>query len=93
MKTFREYLQIVLNEEDAPPGGPPPGGPPDLGGPPPGGPPMGGPPDAGGIPGAPPMGGAPAGGEPKTKLDVYEVWRDLEEFLGTTTPDQNKKTK
>jgi len=88
MRTFREYLQIVLNEEDAPPpggppdlggGGPPPGGPPDLGG---GGPPPGGPPpDLGGMPGA-----APAGGQPKTKLDVYEVWRDLEDYLKNKLP-------
>jgi len=40
MKTFREYIQYLFKEEDAPP--------PDLGAaPPPGGPPAGGPPDMG----------------------------------------------
>jgi len=89
MKTFREYIQYLFKEEDAPP--------PDLGAaPPPGGPPAGGPPDMGGglPPGGPPpdMGGgaAPAGGAPKTKMDVYEVWKDLSDYIKEKFPQLQK---
>jgi hypothetical protein len=85
MKSFKEYIQYIFNEEDAPPP------PPDAGGAPPGGPPLGGPPDMGGGP-PPDMGaGLPGGAAPKTKMDVYEVWADLAEYLKEKFP-QTKST-
>ena len=93
MKTFREFIEFLYKEEDAPPppdaggGAPPP--PPDAGGG------MGGPPpDMGGGGPPPDMGGAPPGGAPvNTKMDVYEVWKDLSDYLKTKYPLETKKQK
>jgi hypothetical protein len=79
MKSFKEYIQYIFNEEDAPPPAP------DAGGPPPGGPPIGGPPDMGG--------GLPGGAAPKTRMDVYEVWADLAEYIKEKFPQTKKANK
>jgi hypothetical protein len=108
LKTFREFVEFKLLEQDdaagaAPPAGAPPA---DAGAPPPGGaaPPAGG--DMGGALGglgAPPAGGAPdagalggaagAGGQPKTKLTIYNVYRDLKDYLKSTIEAAKKPKK